>query len=80
MLRVMLFAQAKQLAGSSVVEIPWTDGQTVSLLKQVLVERHPELRPLIPRLLVAINNDYAADDAAVDASDEVACFPPVSGG
>ena len=80
MLRVMLFAQARQLAGHSFLEIPWTDGQTVFQLKQALVERHPDLQPLIPRLLVAINNDYAADATAIGCTDEVACFPPVSGG
>ena len=80
MLQVKLFAQARQLVGDPHVEIPWSDGQTVAVLKQTLQQRHPQLAPLIPRLLVAVNNDYAADDAVIQASDEVACFPPVSGG
>lgn len=80
MLQVKLFARARQIVGSPQIEIPWSDGQPVRTLKQELAERHPSLASLIPSLLVAVNNDYAADDATIRSSDEVACFPPVSGG
>ncbi|WP_397568206.1 MoaD/ThiS family protein [Schlesneria sp. T3-172] len=80
MLRVKLFAQAKQLVGSPQVELPWTDGQSVTELKQQLGEQYPQLQPLLPRLLVAVNNEYAGNEQAITTRDEVACFPPVSGG
>ena len=80
MLRVKLFAQASQLAGSPLVEIPWTDGDTVKTLKTLIAQLHPKLVPLMPRLLVAVNNDYAEDERRIAVRDEVACFPPVSGG
>jgi molybdopterin synthase sulfur carrier subunit len=66
--------------GSPQIEIPWSDGQSVLKLKEALVKLHPGLQPLVPRLLVAVNNDYAGDSAEIKTSDEVACFPPVSGG
>jgi molybdopterin synthase sulfur carrier subunit len=80
MLLVKLFAQARQLVGEPQIELPWSEGQTVAKLKQTLIDLHPTLKPLVPRLLVAINNDYASDDRAIQSTDEVACFPPVSGG
>lgn len=80
MLSVKLFAKARDLAGSPVVQIPWSDGQTVADLKRQLGELHPAIGPLVPRLLVAVNNDYAADSRTLTSADEVACFPPVSGG
>lgn len=80
MLSVKLFAKARDLAGNSLVELPWSDGETVQTLKRRLVERHPDLTPLAPRLLVAVNNNYASDDSPLKTTDEVACFPPVSGG
>ncbi len=80
MLQVLFFAQARQLVGSPQVEIPWADGETVGQLKERLTERHPSLHPLISKLLVAVNNQYANDDVSIQRSDEVACFPPVSGG
>ena len=80
MLLVKLFAQARQLVGEAQIEIPWTEGRNVAFLKQTLIERHPALAPMVPKLLVAINNDSASDDAIIQSTDEVACFPPVSGG
>lgn len=79
-LTVKLFARARDLAGSPIVELPWSDGETVATLKQRLTEQCPDLKPLVPRLLVAVNNNYAADDSVLKTTDEVACFPPVSGG
>ena len=80
MLEVKFFAKACQLVGSSQVRIEWSDGQTVLRLKETLVQMYPRLLPLIPSLLVAVNNAYANDNTIVHNSDEVACFPPVSGG
>jgi sulfur-carrier protein len=80
MLRVKLFAQASQLAGAPLIEIPWTDGDTVHTLKSQIALSYPKLIPLMARLLVAINNDYAQDECPIRTNDEVACFPPVSGG
>jgi len=80
MLTIKLFAKARDLVGSPVIQIAWTNGQTVGNLKQKLAEQHPAIQPLMSRLLVAVNNDYAADSACLSSSDEVACFPPVSGG
>ena len=80
MLSIKVFAKARDLVGSPVIQIPWSDGQTVASLKQRLGELHPAILPLLPLLLVAVNNDYAADTTPVSSTDEVACFPPVSGG
>jgi len=45
-----------------------------------LFESRPALGPLASRLLIAVNNEYARDDSTITMTDEVACFPPVSGG
>ncbi|MBK1673734.1 molybdopterin synthase sulfur carrier subunit [Ectothiorhodospira shaposhnikovii] len=39
-----------------------------------------EGRPLPPRTLIAVNQEYAAADHPVREGDEVAFFPPVTGG
>jgi molybdopterin synthase catalytic subunit len=41
---------------------------------------HPSLRRFGRSLLVAVNEEYAGTGAEVRAGDEVAIFPPVSGG
>jgi len=77
---VKLFARAKDLAGSGLVELELPEQSRVSELRQSLVEQCPKLGPLLSQLLIAVNNDYARDDAILPAGAEVACFPPVSGG
>lgn len=77
---VQLFARARELASSPSVTIDLPEGSSVADLKRSLGEHSPDLRPLLPQLLVAIGTDYATDDAQVPDGTEVACFPPVSGG
>ncbi len=43
-------------------------------------DAYPEMESLVPNLLVAVGNEYADDETTLDASKEIACFPPVSGG
>ena len=80
MLRVKLFARVRDLVGSPEIQIDWTDGQNVQMLRSRLSELYPALESLLPSLLVAVNNDYGADSTPLASTDEVACFPPVSGG
>lgn len=75
-----LFARARDLAGSEHVKLKLRRSGTIRDLKAELAARHPALRPLIPSLLVAINNNYVGDEQPVIADAEIACFPPVSGG
>src|SRR5262249_60821793 len=42
--------------------------------------RHPELRPLLPHLRVAVNQEFHGLDAPVPDGAEVALVPPVAGG
>ncbi len=77
---VQLFARARELAGSQTVTVDLPEGSSVADLKQSMGEKSPDLRPLLPQLLVAIGTDYATDDAQIREGTDVACFPPVSGG
>jgi molybdopterin synthase catalytic subunit len=47
---------------------------------KVLAERHPRLAPVIERMRVAINGDFARSDASVQSGDELDVLPPVAGG
>lgn len=77
---VKLFARARDLAGTGSVELNLPEGCRVADMKQSLAVRFPEIKPLLPNLLVAVGNDYASDETPLRANAEVACFPPVSGG
>jgi molybdopterin converting factor small subunit len=77
---VQLFARARDLAGTQAVVLELPGQPRVRDMRRSLAARFPQLSPLVPQLLVAIENDYAADDASLAPDARVACFPPVSGG
>ena len=57
-------------------------GGTVARLRAHLAARHGDLAALFaaPDLKIAVNQRYAAPDTRVRPGDEVALFPPVTGG
>jgi molybdopterin converting factor subunit 1 len=77
---VQLFARARDLAGSGSVELDLPEPARVADLKRSLSEQFPRVAPLVPNLLVAVGARYADDQTPLRVEDEVACFPPVSGG
>lgn len=79
-IRVKLFALAKQIAGSEVVELSVPAPARVQDVRSELARAFPSLAGLVPQMLIAVDSVYAADSAAVLEKSEVACIPPVSGG
>ncbi len=77
---VQFFAAARDAAGCSEITIDLPEKAVVSDLKRRLESRLPALQTLSSRLLVAVNQEYADDGAVLHPGDDVACFPPVSGG
>ena len=77
---VKLFAAAKQRAGTDAVEVELPHSATVANLRTALAEQHPNLASLLPHARLAINSDYASDQAVIPAAAEIAIIPPVSGG
>jgi len=79
-LRLRLFAAARDLAGRDTIELSLPTGATVAILRRELAAQVPELANLLPHVMFAINQEYAADATTIPADAEVACIPPVSGG
>ena len=77
---VRLFARAKDAAGAERVTVELPPSARVGDLRAALAAEFPRLAPLAPSLLVAVGNDYAADQSVLGEQSEIACFPPVSGG
>ena len=78
--RLRLFAVARQWAGSGELELELTAGATVADLRRALIARVPELAPMSAQLLFAVDAEYAGDSTVLNATSDVACIPPVSGG
>jgi molybdopterin converting factor subunit 1 len=77
---VALFARYREVVGRSRVEVEVTDGATVEDVWAALAAAHPVLTRYRPHTLFAVGTDYVPPDRPVRPGDEVACFPPVSGG
>ena len=80
LIRVKLFAAMRDLTGDEVAEVELPDGATVGDLRRELGKQLPLARTLLTRSAIAVNHDVAENDRPLQASDEVAAIPPVSGG
>ena len=77
MATLLLFAQAREAAGTGRLQL---DGTTVQSLLDQASAMHPALIRVIPHCKIWINGEPAGPPDPVVASDEVALLPPVSGG
>jgi molybdopterin converting factor subunit 1 len=76
---VRLFAGLRERAGTDRLEVELPEGARVAdVLAAMAGTPVGELRPR--ECVVAVNREYAPADAPVQAGDEVALVPPVSGG
>ncbi|NIS78829.1 MAG: molybdopterin converting factor subunit 1 [Anaerolineales bacterium] len=77
---VLYFATLRDRAGVREEKLTLPDGAVVTDLLEAVQARHSQLEPAIPSTLVSINREYAFAHDALQDGDEVALFPPVSGG
>jgi molybdopterin synthase catalytic subunit len=78
--RVLLFGAAREAAGCGELPLDVRAPATAASVLEELLESRPALRRFGRSLLVAVNEEYAPPQREVRADDEVAVFPPVSGG
>ena len=78
--RVLLFARAKDLAGSASLVLELPDGATVAVLRRTLAGKFPRLGEFLPRCAVAVGGEVASDETLLVENAEAALLPPVSGG
>src|SRR5687768_9260461 len=79
-IRVLFFGAARDVVDASSLELSVDAPATVSSAFRNLVERFPRLERFGRSLLFAVNQEYATPDTMLKENDELAVFPPVSGG
>ena len=79
-IKVKYFATLRDRAGAKEEELELDPGATVGWLKEFLQEIHPAITESLPTVIVAVNREYAGDEQGLAPGDEIALFPPVSGG
>jgi molybdopterin converting factor subunit 1 len=78
--KVRLFAQLRDLAGSGDLDCTVDESARVQDVWRALVHDHPGLASFTRAMSTAVNLEYARLDTPVREGDEVAFLPPVSGG
>jgi molybdopterin synthase catalytic subunit len=78
--QVKFFASLRQAVGQAIIERSVPRGATVASLRGALVVEYPKLPTAAGAIYAAINRSYAGDAVELRDGDEVAFFPPVSGG
>jgi molybdopterin converting factor subunit 1 len=79
-LSIKLFATLKDRAGMNRIEVAVDEPATVESVLDVVSAEYPALAIALPSSLVAVNRAFADPQTPVNPGDEVALFPPVSGG
>jgi molybdopterin synthase catalytic subunit len=77
---VRLFAGLKEWVGRQEITVNLPEGATVSDLAEHLGREYPRLKPILPGLAFAVNEEYRSRDYVLHDNDEVALIPPISGG
>lgn len=77
---IRLFATLKDRVGQDSIKVSIDEPATVSTLLQVVEEAYPALAQALPSTIIAVNKAYAGSETPVADGDELALFPPVSGG
>ncbi|MCA0453228.1 MAG: molybdopterin converting factor subunit 1 [Chloroflexi bacterium] len=80
-IHVLLFATLKDLAGRNrlVLNVP-LENATITDVREALSSEYPALKANVQAAIAAVNEEYAFPNDAVHEGDNVAFFPPVSGG
>jgi MoaE-MoaD fusion protein len=78
---VRLFAVLKERAKTDRVEIEIAgDSATLTELRAAIAAQLPSIALMLPRVRVAVNEEFASEGDRVKAFDDIALIPPVSGG
>ena len=78
--RVLFFGMLKEMAGGPADEIDLRDGASVRDVLAYYEAKVADLKRSLPFVAIAVNQQYAGPDTSLNAGDEVALLPPVSGG
>ena len=81
-MKIKYFAWIKDITNLEEEEINLNAAKNLDELKTYIIKKYPDLKKHIIKeiLRFAINQEYAVNNTNLNEEDEIAIFPPVSGG
>jgi molybdopterin synthase sulfur carrier subunit len=82
MIKIVFFAILREQLGCSELSLPTTGITTINQLKIELINHQASWQPYFENhsLLSAVNHEMVDGEHMIKSGDEVAFFPPVTGG
>ena len=83
MVNVLFFASLREQAGIDSLQLPLPEPANIRQLISLIAEKHGaslEKHLLEDNIVIAINYETASPEAQVRENDEIAFYPPVTGG
>ena len=81
-MKIKYFAWIKEITNNSEEEINSEEIYNLDELKLFMIKKYPDLKKHLDKeiLRFAVNQEYIITNINLDLNDEIAIFPPVSGG
>ena len=81
-MKIKYFAWIKDITNSEEEVINYNKFNTLNKVKNFLIIKYPNLKKHLDKeiLRFAVNQEYIVENIDLNLNDEIAVFPPVSGG
>ncbi len=81
-MKIKYFAWIKEITQNEEEELNSNEIDDLNKLKKFLMTKYPDLKKHFNKeiLRFALNQEYIVENIKLDSKDEIAVFPPVSGG
>ena len=80
-IKILTFASIRNYSKDFLIEIDDTDNISLEILKEKILKKEPSLKEIINNIAFAVNQEYCTyEKFQINAQDEIALIPPVSGG
>jgi len=78
-MKILYFASLKENLNTSDEDLDFKSPVKISTIKKELIQKYGE-HHFPKNILCSVNQEIASEDTLVNEADEVAFFPPVTGG